>query len=50
MKYASVLIEKGRDLTQSYDKTPATTVKSPKQRDNTNIKRGFYKDVYTILI
>ena len=27
--------EKGRDLTQSYDKNPYTTEKSKKQRDNT---------------
>ena len=27
--------EKGRDLTQSYDKSPTPTEKSKKQRDNT---------------
>ena len=27
--------EKGRDLTQSYDKTPTSTEKSRKQHDNT---------------
>ena len=27
--------EKGRDLTQSYDKSPYTLEKSKKQRDNT---------------
>ena len=28
--------EKGRDLTQSYDKSPSPTEKSKRQRENTN--------------
>ena len=31
------ICEKGRDLTQSYDKSPLTYRKSKKQRNNTNI-------------
>ena len=41
MGFQSSVREKGRDLTQSYDKRPYTDRKSKKQRDNTKRHQNF---------